>query len=194
MGEKKILTAIFPGSYNPIHIGHLALANWICENTDIEQLWFMVSPHNPIKSKDSLYDDEIRLQWVKDSIKGYSKFAVSDFEFHLPQPSYTINTMKKLCEAYPDRKFVLIIGADNWNIINRWVEWEELLTYNIYVYPRRGYEINIPEDYNTVRRINAPVIEISSTFIRDSVKEGKDVRFFLPEAIRESFIAHENNQ
>jgi nicotinate-nucleotide adenylyltransferase len=185
---KKTLTAIFPGSFNPIHIGHLALANWICEYGGVDELWFMVTPHNPLKEKDGLIDDERRLEWVKRAIGDYPKFRASDFEFSLPQPSYTVNTLKALKEAYPDREFALVMGADNWSVIKRWACWEEVLTYNIFVYPRRGFEIDIPKEYETVRRIDAPLIEISSTFVRESIEAGKDVRFFLPEAIREDFV------
>lgn len=114
METKPIKTGIFGGSFNPIHIGHLALANFLCEYDGLDELWFMVSPQNPFKQNQVLTDDSLRLQMVQAAIAGYARFKACDFEFHLPRPSYTVNTLQKLRETYPDREFVLIIGADNW--------------------------------------------------------------------------------
>lgn len=192
--EKKIQTAIFSGSFNPIHIGHLVLANWICENTDIDQLWFMVTPHNPLKQKKDLINDDVRLKWVQDSIAGYDKFKASDFEFSLPQPSYTIDTLRALEEQYPEREFTLVMGADNWTQIKNWKEWENLIKkYNVLIYPRLGFELHIPSEYKKVKKTEAPVIEISSSFIRESLKKNKDIRFFLPEPIRNDFYQFNRN-
>ena len=116
-----IRTGIFGGSYNPIHIGHLALANYLCEYGELDELWFMVSPQNPFKAHSSdLWDDNLRLELVRLAVEGYPKLHASDFEFHMPRPSYTVNTLEKLREAYPDREFILIIGADNWLSFPRW--------------------------------------------------------------------------
>lgn len=189
MENKRIKTGIFGGSFNPIHIGHLALANYICEYNELDEIWFLVSPHNPIKKQNDLWDDNLRLELVKQAIKGYPKFKASDIEFHLPRPSYMIHTLSELKKIYPERDFVLIIGADNWSHINRWKGYETLLSeYPFFIYPRKGYDINIPSLPSNIEAIQAPILEISSTFIRQALKDGKDIRFFLPEAIRDKII------
>lgn len=188
MQEKtnKIKTGIYSGSFNPIHIGHLALANWLCEFTEIEELWFLVTPHNPLKEKGDLMDDQLRFEWVKKAVANYPKFKASDFEFSLPQPTYSIYTLQALEKAYPNREFYFIMGADNWKYISRWFEYERIISnYPILVYPRRGFDIEIPKQYTQVKKVEAPLIEISSTFIREAWKAGKDIRFFLPEALRQ---------
>ncbi|MDR0961689.1 MAG: nicotinate-nucleotide adenylyltransferase [Mediterranea sp.] len=173
-------TGIFSGSFNPIHIGHLALANYLCEYEGLDELWFMVSPHNPLKSEDELLDDHLRLELVRLATAGYAKFRVSDFEFHLPHPSYTAHTLDSLKIAYPDREFHLIIGSDNWAIFDCWRDNKRIIAENpILIYPRPGYpvrEASLPEN---VRLTSAPVFDISSTFIRESLREGRDVRYFL---------------
>ena len=184
----RIKTGIFGGSFNPIHIGHLALANWLCEFEGLDEVWFLITPHNPLKQKEDLLDDNLRLEMAQAAVSDYPKFKVSDFEFHLPQPSYTIDTLKALHESYPDRDFHLVIGADNWQIFRKWKNYEEILTnYKLLVYPRLGFNIEIPENYPNVKKAEAPLIEISSTFIRNAYKTGKDVRFFLPERVRPYF-------
>lgn len=182
-GRRK--TGIYSGSFNPVHIGHLALANWLCEFTELDELWFLITPHNPLKTKDELMDDQLRLELVKKAIAGYPKFQASDFEFSLPQPTYTVNTLRALEKSYPDREFYFIMGADNWKYITRWVEYETILSnYPIFIYPRKGFDVEIPDQYPHIRLVEAPLIEISSSFIRQAYEAGKDVRFFLPEAIR----------
>lgn len=181
----KIKTGIFSGSFNPVHIGHLALANWLCEFAGLDEVWFVITPHNPLKDRSNLMDDQLRYELVEASIAGYPKFKASDFEFTLPQPTYTIDTLRALEKTYPDRQFHFIMGADNWASIRRWKESDQLIThYPILIYPRKGYEIHILSDIPSIRKADAPLMEISSTFIRESLKAGKDVRFFLPEAIR----------
>lgn len=175
---------ILGGSFNPIHIGHLALANYLCEYEDLDEIWFLVSPHNPLKERDGLWPEELRLQMVKQAIQGYPKFRASDFEFHLPRPSYMVNTLCHLCQSYPEHKFSLIIGSDNWDAFPRWHKYDEILSeYPIIIYPRLGYvvdETSLPE---SVRLVKTPVFDISSTFIRKAIDEGKDVRYFLPHGI-----------
>ncbi|WP_293713789.1 nicotinate (nicotinamide) nucleotide adenylyltransferase [uncultured Parabacteroides sp.] len=182
---KKLKTGIFSGSFNPVHIGHLALANWLCEFAGLDELWFLITPHNPLKDREELMDDQLRYELVEAAIAGYPKFRASNFEFSLPQPTYTIDTLRALDRTYPDREFHFIMGADNWAFIKRWKESEVLISsYPILIYPRKGYEIILPANFPDIRAVEAPLMEISSTFIRQSLRDGKDVRFFLPEAIR----------
>ncbi len=179
---------IFSGSFNPIHIGHLALANWICVYEELDEIWFLVTPQNPLKKSNSLLDDQLRLEMAEAAIGHDSRFKASDFEFHLPRPTYTIDTLRALKKTYPDYHFSFIMGADNWMNIGRWKEHESILSnYPVLVYPRLGYPIHIPENYAYIKLMDAPLIEISSTFIRKSFQNGKDVRFFLPEKVRKYF-------
>ena len=173
------------GSFNPIHIGHIAIARYMAEQTDLDQVWLVVSPHNPLKEKRSLVDAEKRYISVKKAIGRNSTIKVSKVEFSLPQPSYTINTLEVLKKKYPQNKFVLIIGTDNLKIFNKWKDYKKILkTFELYVYPRRT---KIPDkdlsrlyNYQNATYFNAPRIDISSTFIREQMKKGKDVRYFLP--------------
>jgi nicotinate-nucleotide adenylyltransferase len=176
-------TALFFGSFNPVHVGHLALANYIAEFTDVDEVRFIVSPHNPLKDESELLDDSLRLEMLRRSISGYSKFSVSDIEFSLPKPSFTFQTLSVLSQQEPDTQFILIIGGDNVDIFDKWKNYEWIMeNYHILVYPRIGATNQIPDNYSNMTHINAPIIEISSTFIRESIRAGKDIRFFLPEA------------
>lgn len=178
--SSKLKTGIFSGSFNPIHIGHLALANYLCEYEGLDEIWFTVSPQNPLKTQTELWSDELRLNLVKLATEGYPRFRASDFEFHLPRPSYSVHTLEKLREAYPEREFFFIIGADNWARFDRWYQYDRIIKENqILIYPRPGFPVNkngLPE---TVRLIDSPIFEISSTFIRQALDEGKDIRYFL---------------
>ena len=166
-----IRTGIFGASYNPIHIGQLALTNYLCEYGESDELW--------IHSSD-LWDDELRLELVRLAVEDYPKFYASDFEFQLPKPSYMVNTLQKLREAYPDREFVLIIGADNWKSFPRWKDADIIMKHHqLMVYPRPGYEIDESTLPAQVQLVDTPLLEVSSTFIRESLKAGKDVRYFL---------------
>lgn len=176
---------IFSGSFNPIHIGHLILGNYVTEFTDIDEVWFLVSPHNPLKNRDELADENVRLEMADLALKSYPKMKASNFEFSLPQPSYTINTLESLKTSYPDHNFTLIIGSDNWHHFEEWKDYEKIIEkYSIMIYPRLGSRISIsPKLKNKVLALDSPIIDISSTFVRDSISEGKDVRSFLPELI-----------
>ena len=177
---KKHKTGIFSGSFNPIHIGHLALANYLCEYEGLDEIWFMVSPQNPLKTQSELWSDGLRLKLVELSINGYPHFQASDFEFHLPRPSYSVHTLEKLRAAYPERDFYFIIGSDNWARFDRWYQWERILKENnILIYPRPNYPVKEDELPETVRLVHSPVFEISSTFIRKALDTGKDIRLSL---------------
>lgn len=179
---------IFSGSFNPIHIGHLALANYLCEYEGLDEVWFLVSPHNPLKEEGGLMDDKLRLKLVQLAVAGYPKFRASDFEFHLPRPSYTVHTLDALKRAYPRHIFHLIIGSDNWALFSRWHQSERILAENrLLVYPRPGYPVEADALPPRVRLVDSPVFEISSTFIRRAMEEGKDIRYFLHPAVYEEW-------
>ena len=155
---KKHKTGIFSGSFNPIHIGHLALANYLCEYEGLDEIWFMVSPQNPLKTQSELWSDGLRLKLVELSINGYPHFQASDFEFHLPRPSYSVHTLEKLRAAYPERDFYFIIGSDNWARFDRWYQSERILKENnILIYPRPNYPVKEDELPETVRLVHSPV-------------------------------------
>lgn len=181
---------IFSGSFNPIHIGHLILANYITEFTEIDEVWFLVTPRSPLKSKNELLDEELRLEMVELALRGYDNLKASDFEFSMARPSYTINTLDALKKKYPEHDFTLIVGADNWAIIENWYEYERILSdYKLKVYPRLGSCLTIPTKLkHRVEALDSPIIEISSTFIREGVAEGKNIQSFLPEGIYEYIV------
>lgn len=175
---------LFFGSFNPIHIGHLVLANYFIEYTDLDQIWFVVTPHNPLKPKSSLLNDYKRLELVQMAVEDFPKFKASKIEFDLPQPNYTVHTLAHLKEKYPDHSFVLIMGEDNLDGLEKWKNYEVLLDqYEIYVYPRPNISTQKHKDHPHVKMVDAPMVEISSTFIRESIKDKKDIRFFLPEKV-----------
>lgn len=180
-------TGLFFGSFNPIHIGHLAIANYFVEFTGIQQLWFVVSPHNPFKKKESLLDDYQRLELVHRAIGKDERYWACDIEFNMPKPSYTIDTLAYLEEKYPKREFVLIMGSDGIPSFYKWKNAGILCEkYQRFVYPRPGFDMNKEENETNrknTRLVNAPLMEISSTFIRDAIKNNKDVRYFLPNGL-----------
>jgi len=190
MGERAKEIAIFSGSFNPIHAGHLMLASYVCEFSHLDEVWLLVSPHNPLKEADDLLDDHQRLEMVASALEPYSKLKASDVEFYLPRPSYTIDTLDQLSAHHPDKQFTLMIGADNWNKLPQWKEFERLLqTYPLLIYPRPGEEVVIPEALQeTVRLLDAPLLQISSSFIRKSIGEGRDMRAFVPERAYELIL------
>ncbi|MDO9187286.1 MAG: nicotinate (nicotinamide) nucleotide adenylyltransferase [Bacteroidia bacterium] len=175
---------LFFGSFNPVHTGHLVLANYMLEYTDLERIWFVVSPHNPLKKKSTLLDEKQRLQMVDLAIGDNIKLKASNIEFNLPQPSYTIVTLTYLKEKYPQHEFVLIMGADNLENFHKWKNYEEILKHHqLYIYPRPESDGGKLKDHPQIKLINAPLMEISSTAIRQAIKEKKDMRYFMPEAV-----------
>ncbi len=173
---------IYSGSFNPIHHGHVMLANYLVEFSDLDELWFVVSPQNPLKKKEDLLDDDERLKMVQLAVGDDPRFCVSDIEMHLPTPSYTINTLAALSEQYPDCQFVFICGMDSLQNFRNWREYQKILdNYELLVFPREGYDGGDLVDYPSVSILKTPILEISSTFIRQCIKEGRDVRHFMPE-------------
>jgi nicotinate-nucleotide adenylyltransferase len=171
---------LYGGSFNPIHIGHLTLANYLCEYKNFDEIWFLVTPINPWKEEKDLWPDSLRLELVQLSIEGYSRFRASDFEFQLPRPSYTFHTLEALKERYPDIQFSLILGSDNWNRFDEWKEGKRIIAENeIYVYPRPGYPVDKDKIPSSVHLVHTPLLNISSSFIRKAIEEGRDVRFFV---------------
>jgi len=184
---KKI--GLFFGSFNPIHIGHLILANYILENSDMEELWFVVSPQNPFKDKKSLLNDHNRLDMVQLALKNYPKMRVSNVEFSLPKPSYTIDTLTYLHEKYPEVSFALIMGEDNLKGLKKWKNSETLVNnHQIIIYPRvldSDETKTATFEHENISKIDAPIIELSATKIREMLKEGKNVRPMLPPEVFE---------
>ncbi len=172
---------LYFGSFNPIHIGHLAIANYMIEFSDLDEIWFVVSPQNPLKKKSSLLNEFDRFDMVELAIKDDLRMKPSDIEFNLPKPSYTIDTLTYLSEKNQKHNFNLIVGADSLQSFHKWKNYEEILKqYKLFVYPRPNCNIDSYKDHENVKIINAPLMEISSSFIRKSIKEEKDIRYFLP--------------
>lgn len=185
---------LYFGTFNPIHIGHLIIANHMAEFSELEQIWMVVTPHNPHKTKSTLLDDYKRLEMVFLATEDYPKIKPSDIEFKLPQPNYTVNTLAHLQEKFPQHEFSLIMGEDNLNSLHKWKNYEVILqNHDIYIYPRLSKEVVNPEfkSHPKIHKIDAPVVEISSTFIRDSIKAGKHVRALLPDEVW-TYIDHNN--
>jgi len=177
---------LYFGTFNPIHVGHLTIANYMAEYTDLDQVWFVVTPHSPFKKKKSLLDDNHRYQMVLRATEDYPKLKPSDIEFKLPQPNYTINTLVHLEEKYPDYEFCLIMGEDNLMSFHKWKNYEMILkNYDIYVYPRisDGKVDSQFDDHPSIHHTDAPIMQLSSTFIRKAIKEKKNIRPMLPEHV-----------
>lgn len=169
---------LYFGTFNPIHVGHLIIANHMAEHSDLDQIWMVVTPHNPLKKKASLVDDHHRLEMVHIATKGYDKIHASDIEFKLPQPNYTVNTLAHLEERFPKHIFCLIMGEDNLISLEKWKNYDVILEkYKIYIYPRIA-EGEVPEhflNHPNVIKVDAPIIELSSTFIRENIKLSKNI-------------------
>lgn len=170
---------LFFGSFNPIHIGHMIIADYVAINTDLKEIWFVVSPHNPHKKKSTLLADHHRLALVRRAVEGDARFRVSDIEFHLEQPSYTSITLAYLKEKHPEVAFSLIMGGDNLASINKWRNYESILAnYPIVLYSRPGFDTNEQEGKITV--LNAPQLNISSSDVRNQISAGNNVKYLMP--------------
>lgn len=176
---------LYFGSFNPVHVGHLIIANHFLNETDLEKIWFIVSPHNPLKNEKGLLNEFHRLQLVRLATEDDNRIKVSDIEFSLPKPSYTINTLAYLAEKNPEHDFCIIMGSDSYQNIDKWKNYEVILkNYPVYVYPRPGFEISNPINAH-LKIVAAPLLEISATLIRNNIRSGKSVRYLLPDKVLE---------
>ena len=172
---------IFGGSFNPIHKGHVALARQLLRRAQLDEGWFLVSPQNPLKPQSSLLDDNMRLEMARLALKDEPHLVASDYEFHLPRPSYTWNTLQHLSKDYPQHRFTLIIGADNWQLFSRWRNSRDILAnYSVVIYPRDGYPVDETTLPPNVRLVKTRLYNMSSTLVRQLLAEGKSVRRYLP--------------
>lgn len=185
---------IFGGSFNPIHVGHAIIASHVIQHADLDQIWLMVAPLNPLKEPNAHNNnnDIDRLRMTELVSRHIDGVETSAFEFTLPRPSYTIQTLKALQEKFPDHEFSLIIGADNWAVFKKWKDWETIIAnHDILIYPRLGYEVTIPEEYaHRVKLTDAPIIEVSSTRIREGLAQGESMCFYVPDDVYKYIVAN----
>ncbi|MBR5102988.1 MAG: nicotinate-nucleotide adenylyltransferase [Muribaculaceae bacterium] len=183
---------IFGGSFNPIHIGHAIIANHVIAHSDLDQIWLIVAPRNPLKEPDDNGYDLHRIRMTELVSRQLDGVETSSFEFSLPKPSYTCNTLKALSEKFPNHEFSLIIGADNWALFKKWKNWKEIIqNHDILIYPRLGYDVTIPQEFeHRVKLTNAPIIGISSTQIRKALANGESMRFYLPDNVYNYILQH----
>ena len=173
---------LYFGTFNPIHIGHLIIANHMVENSDLDEIWMVVTPHNPFKKKSSLLDNHHRFEMVYKATENYDKIKPSDIEFNLPQPNYTVHTLAHISDKYPDYNFNLIMGEDNLKSLHKWKNYETILDHhNVYVYPRisEGKVEAQFDNHPKIHRVEAPIVEISSTMIRNGIKNKKNIQPLL---------------
>ncbi|WP_281615563.1 nicotinate (nicotinamide) nucleotide adenylyltransferase [Flammeovirga sp. SubArs3] len=179
-------TGLFFGSFNPIHVGHLILANAMVQSGEVDEVWFVVSPQNPFKKRSSLLHEFDRLDMVNAAIQNNFNFKASDIEFRMPKPSYTVDTLVYLSEKNPMHNFKLIVGEDNLAGFKKWKNHEVILNdYGLLVYPRPKSKPSDLKDHPHVKLIEAPMVDISATYIRNAIKENKDIRYLVPEGVRE---------
>ena len=175
---------LFFGSFNPIHIGHLIIANVMAENTDLDKVWLVVSPQNPLKPSKGLLHEFDRYDMAKVAVADHYKIEVSDVEFHLPKPSFTIHTLAYLSEKYPGKEFKIIIGQDNLESFKKWKNYEQILEqYELYVYPRPDVTNTELIRHPHVKMIEAPLLDISATYIRQCIKANQSIRYLVPESV-----------
>lgn len=177
---------LYFGSFNPIHTGHLIIANHVAYNTDLDKVWLVVSPHNPLKSSSSLLNEHHRFHLVELAVEGESRLRASNIEFSLPRPSYTVDTLAYLSEKFPTQQFAIIMGSDSFQNISRWKNYMHIVQhYPIYVYRRPGHEI---EPMYGVKILDAPLLDISSTVIRQHVKDGKSIKYLVPDNVQQYIL------
>lgn len=182
--NRKLITGLFFGSFNPIHLGHLVIANYMANYTELKEIWFVISPHNPLKQKAGLADMYDRLEMARLATENAPHLKVSDIEFKLPQPSYTVDTMAHLKEKHPEKEFALIMGADNLASLKKWKNYEVLLqNHQIFVYPRPNADVSEWVNHPSIVMTQTPQMDISSTFIRQAIKQQKSIQFLVPDAV-----------
>lgn len=176
---------LFGGSFNPIHVGHITLARQLRQLAGLDEVWLMVSPQNPLKQdRTDLLDDHLRFEMVQEALKEEEGLVACDYEFHLPKPSYTWNTLQHLKADYPKHTFVLLIGGDNWQLFHRWYHAQDILqNYQIVVYPRRGSDIDQAQLPANVTLVETELLDISSTMVRERVRQGEDIKGMVPTVI-----------
>ncbi|MBR0489528.1 MAG: nicotinate-nucleotide adenylyltransferase [Prevotella sp.] len=181
-----IKTGIYGGSFNPIHNGHIALAKAFLRQAALDEVWFVVSPQNPFKVNDHLLDDRWRLRLTKAALQEETRLMASDYEFHLPKPSYMWHTLQSMSREYPDREFTLLIGGDNWTTFHRWYHADDILShYSLAVYPRKDNPIDTATLPPNVQLINAELLDISSTEVRHRITKGQDISHLVPPRVAE---------
>lgn len=177
---------LFFGSFNPIHVGHLIIANMMATTTDLNQVWFVVSPQNPFKKNKSLLHEFDRFDMVERAIADNSRLKATDIEFSMPKPSYTIDTLTWLSEKFPQHEFRLIMGEDNLAQFGNWKNYDKILEYyGLYVYPRPRAAGSVFKEHPNVRLVTAPLLDISATFIRDCVRQNRSIRYMVPDVVAE---------
>lgn len=182
-------TGLFFGSFNPIHTGHLILANYMLSFAGLDEVWFVISPQNPFKIKESLLADHHRYYMVNMAVEDNPRFQACDIEFKMPRPSFTIDTLTWLNEKYPNRDFVLLMGSDQLPSFHKWKNYERILEYyKIYIYPRPNGDQGEYSDHPSIKRFEAPLMDISSTFLRDAIKNKKDVRYLIPDKVYQHIL------
>ena len=180
----KIKTGIYGGSFNPIHNGHIAIARKMIELAGLDEVWLMVSPQKPLKHSADLLDEQLRFDMTRIALEPYPQLKACDYEFHLPRPSYMWHTLQSLSARYPDREFTLIIGADNWACFDRWYHAADIIAhYPIVIYPRQGSTVDSSTLPPTVRLVDTPLYNISSTEVREDVRAGRDISAKVPSSI-----------
>jgi nicotinate-nucleotide adenylyltransferase len=180
---------LYFGSFNPIHIGHLIIARHLLDNSTLEQIWFVVSPQNPFKSKTGLLNEYQRLHLVNLSIEGENRLKASNIEFNLPRPSFTIDTLTYLSEKYPDQTYSIIMGSDSYVNLDRWKSSQLIKErYELYVYERNGFPVNRTTHLEKVHFIEAPLLDISASYIRKQIKMGKSIRYLVTDAVHDEIM------
>lgn len=184
---------IFGGSFNPIHNGHAIIASYIMQHGGLDQLWLMVSPQNPLKQPHEMAGELHRLRMTEMVSHRIDGVETSAFEFTMPRPSYTIDTLHALQDKFPDDEFWLVIGADNWAVWDRWRSHDEIIQqFHVLIYPRLGYEVSIPDTLtDRVRVVNAPIIELSSTTVRELLSHGQSIAFYVPADVEQYIVKHQ---
>ena len=179
-------TGLFFGSFNPVHIGHLIIANFMATQTELQEIWMVVSPQNPFKNKKSLAKDHDRLHLVRLAIGDNLRIKASDIEFGLPKPSYTVDTLTYLKEKFPEKEFALIMGGDNLGSFHKWKNYEQILSnHEIYVYKRPQYELGELVNHPNITIVEAPLMQISASYIRQCIKDGKSIQYLVPDPVFE---------